>query len=54
MKPSENTITTEYNRIERLQRNNGLEVEHAAICNVIAAKYGYRFADVLAIMENHK
>ena len=50
----ENKTIAEYNRIAQLQRNNGLTVDHVAICNVIAAKYGYRFADVLAIMENQK
>lgn len=51
MKPSTNTIVSEYNRIAALQRNNGLTVDHVAICNVVAAKYGYRIIDVLDIME---
>ena len=51
MKPNTNTIVAEYNRIAALQRNNGLTVDHVAICNVVAAKYGYRQQDVLDIME---
>ena len=45
-------IKAEYDRIAQLQRNNGLTVDHVAICNVIAAKLGYRQQDVLDIMES--
>ena len=48
---SEIKIIAEYNRIAQLQRNNGLTVDHVAICNVIAAKFGYRQQDVLGAME---
>jgi len=51
MKASEITVISEYNRIAQLQRNNGLTVDHVAMCNVIAAKFGYRQQDVLDIME---
>ena len=51
MKQNTHTVTQEYNRIAALQRNNGLTVDHVAICNVVAAMQGYRFQDVLDIME---
>lgn len=51
---NEQAVIAEYNRIAQVQRNNGLTVDHVAICNVIAAKYGYDARSVTNIMEGKK
>ena len=48
---NDNRIISEFNRIAQIQRNSGLTVDRVAICNVIAAKYGYRIDEVLNVME---
>lgn len=47
----DNRIISEFNRIAQIQRNSGLTVDRVAICNVIAAKYGYPINEVLNVME---